>query len=121
MRAVSSATGKASINYQGFDVSGTFVFIARKADGSIVSPYSFDLEEEFTNDGDDRVYLRKTLIRGAALPVITISTASGTAELLSDQPVYYSLDPYWRAEIILRWGPDVANLLYRELLMYIFF
>ncbi len=80
--AASSATGRAVVNYGGNEVEGTFVFIARKSDGVIISPYPFDIEEEFTESG--AVYMRKSFTRGAVLPLVTISTASGTAELRKD-------------------------------------
>ncbi|UCD36769.1 MAG: DUF4097 family beta strand repeat protein [Fidelibacterota bacterium] len=77
--SVSSASGRAVMNYNGNPVTGTFVFTARQDLGTIVSPYTFDSETTFTQV--DVIYDLKTFIRGGATPSITIATASGTAEL----------------------------------------
>ncbi|UCH63923.1 MAG: DUF4097 family beta strand repeat protein [Fidelibacterota bacterium] len=77
--SLSSASGNSVLNYGGNDVQGYFEFTARQSDGTIISPYPFDNETTFSQNGD--TYMRKSFTRVSGTPVITISTASGTAEL----------------------------------------
>ncbi len=76
---ISSASGKAVLNYGGNPIKGTFEFIARVDRGRITSPVDFDDEETFYRH--DREYHRKSFTKGNDTPRIAISTASGRATL----------------------------------------
>ncbi|MCX6827494.1 MAG: DUF4097 family beta strand repeat-containing protein [candidate division Zixibacteria bacterium] len=76
---VSSASGKAVLNYKGNPISGYFEFTARVDKGRIKAPFKFDKEEEFDRDGT--TYITKSFTKGTNLPEIYIETASGTAVL----------------------------------------
>ena len=69
----------AVLDYGGAEVRGLFEFIARVDDGEIDSPFPFDSEEQFTENGI--LYHRKSFTRGAGAPRVLIRTASGTARL----------------------------------------
>ena len=76
---LSSASGNATLDYNGNPIKGHFEFTARKGRGRIVSPVKFDHEEEF--ERNDQVYVRKSFTKRGSTPVITIKTASGRATL----------------------------------------
>ncbi|MEW6413056.1 MAG: DUF4097 family beta strand repeat-containing protein [Candidatus Zixiibacteriota bacterium] len=77
--AVSSASGKALLNFGGNPIKGYFEFVAKEGKGRIISPIDFDGEEVFRRHGDR--YIAKAFTRGEDKPEILIETASGKAEL----------------------------------------
>jgi len=76
---LASATGDAVLNYNGNPIMGYFEFTAQKKLGNINSPFKFDKEEEFTQEG--KVYFKKSFFKKNSTPKIYIKTAIGTAEL----------------------------------------
>jgi hypothetical protein len=76
---LTSASGRAILNYGGAPLTASFEFTARAGRGRIVAPFRFDREEQFFQGG--QLYERKTLVQGRNNPKITIATASGRAEL----------------------------------------
>ena len=76
---LSSASGRATLDYNGNAIKGSFEFTAKKRRGRIESPISFDHEEEY--ERYDQIYMRKTFTQGGTIPKIIISTASGRAIL----------------------------------------
>lgn len=77
---LSSASGKATLNYNGNPIEGSFEFIAKaNRRGRISSPFDFDEEEEFYRWGDE--YVAKSFTRGSDNPEILIETASGRVYL----------------------------------------
>ena len=79
--SVSSASGDARLDLAGNDLTGYVEMTAKKRRGSIRCPFDFDDEETFRHRGSRDRYVRKSFTRGSEEPVITISTASGKAEL----------------------------------------
>ena len=77
---LSTASGSATLDYDGHPISGSFEFVARERRGRIVAPFDFDDEDEFERWGQD--YVRKSFKRGSDGPMIAIETASGRAELI---------------------------------------
>ncbi len=77
--SVSSASGKALLNYGGNPIKGYFEFVAKKGRGRIISPIEFEAEEMFRRHGDR--YIAKAFTKGEKTPEILIETASGKAEL----------------------------------------
>ena len=76
---LSSASGRAVLDYNGLDVKGYFEFTAQEDRGDIRAPFSFDDEEYFERYDQD--YVRKSFTRGGNHPEIIIETASGKAVL----------------------------------------
>ncbi|MCU0638393.1 MAG: DUF4097 domain-containing protein [Candidatus Krumholzibacteria bacterium] len=76
---LSTASGDVILEYGGNPVKGYFEFEARKRHGRIVSPFDFDNEEEFEQNGD--TYVRKSFAVGGKTPSVFLSTASGRVEL----------------------------------------
>lgn len=76
---VSTASGRATLDYGGNPVKGYFEFTSRDRNGRIVSPFDFDDEESFRRWGDR--YVRKWFTRETDSPQIFIETASGKAVL----------------------------------------
>ncbi|HUV31778.1 MAG TPA: DUF4097 family beta strand repeat-containing protein [Acidobacteriota bacterium] len=79
--SLGSASGRASLDYNGNPVKGYFEFVAKVRHGRIVSPFDFDDEETYRRRGDRDEYVRKSFSRGGDSPVIEIRTASGRATL----------------------------------------
>jgi len=77
---VSSASGSATLDYNGHPIKGQFEFTARLRRGKIVAPFDFDDEEEFERWGQD--YVRKSFSRDGDSPFVVIETGSGRAELI---------------------------------------
>ena len=77
---VNTGSGNAVLNYGGNTIKGFFEFTADEKRGKIVSPFDFDNESTYMQSG--RVYMRKSFTRSASTPKVTISTGSGTAELI---------------------------------------
>ena len=76
---ISTGSGKAVLRYRGYPIEGYFEFTALQSRGKIVSPFGFDDESTFTQDG--RTYMRKSFTLEKSDPKVTIRTGSGTAEL----------------------------------------
>lgn len=76
---LSSASGDATLDYNGKAVKGYFELTARKKRGKIVSDFEFDNIEEYEKNNQD--YIRKSFTKGSKTPKIYISTASGKASI----------------------------------------
>ena len=76
---VSTASGRATLDYGGNEIKGYFEFVCKYRDGRIVSPFDFDDEEQYRRWGDR--YVRKWFTKGTDSPQIFIETASGKAIL----------------------------------------
>ena len=74
-----TASGRATLDYGGNAIKGTFEFVAKVRGGRISAPYDFDDEDTFRKWGDR--YVRKTFTKGSDDPLITIETASGKVAL----------------------------------------
>lgn len=77
---LSTASGSATLDYDGHPINGSFEFEARVRRGRIVAPFDFDKEEEF--ERWDQAYVRKSFKHGSDGPLIAIETASGKARLI---------------------------------------
>lgn len=75
---VSTASGRATLDYNGNAIKGSFEFTARVHKGDIISPFDFEHEREF--ERYNQLYVEKTFSRGQA-PLITLGTASGRVVL----------------------------------------
>jgi len=78
--SVNSASGDATLDYDGNDVKGYFEFEVRYRKGDIDSPYDFDDEERINEHG--QTYIVKSFTRGDSEPDIRISSATGMASLI---------------------------------------
>ena len=76
---VSTASGRATLDYGGNEINGYFEFVCKTRGGRIVSPVDFDDEEQYRRWGDR--YVRKWFTKGTDTPQIYIETASGKAVL----------------------------------------
>jgi len=76
---VSTASGRATLDYNGNPIKGYFEFTAKYRDGRIDAPFDFDDEEGYRRWGDR--YVRKWFTKEADTPEIFIETASGHAVL----------------------------------------
>lgn len=76
---VGSASGDASLDYQGNDLAGYIEMTVKKRGGSIRSDIEFDDEEEFYKH--DQLYIRKYATIGDDFPRISVGSATGRAEL----------------------------------------
>jgi hypothetical protein len=76
---VSTASGRAILDYGGNPIRGYFEFTARDRRGRIESPYDFDDEESFRRWGER--YVRKTFTKGSGTPEVILETASGKIAL----------------------------------------
>ncbi len=77
--SVSSASGKAILDFGGNPVRGSFEFLARADRGRIRAPFDFDAEYTLRRHGNR--YVRKTFAVGGDTPEIRVETGSGTATL----------------------------------------
>lgn len=77
---ISSASGRATLDYNGNAIKGYFEFTARKDRGRIVSPLEFDNEEEY--ERYDHTYVRKSFTQRGGSPKIHLGTASGRVTLI---------------------------------------
>ena len=77
--SLSSASGNATLNYNGHPVRGYFELTAREDRGDIRAPFPFDDEEVF--ERYDRDYVSKSFTLSTDTPSITIETATGKAVL----------------------------------------
>jgi DUF4097 and DUF4098 domain-containing protein YvlB len=76
---VATASGDATLSYNGNPIKGYFEFTAKVDDGRIVSPIAFDKEEKVMRYGQE--YWKKSFSKGGQTPKIVIKTASGVAKL----------------------------------------
>ncbi|UCF96351.1 MAG: DUF4097 family beta strand repeat protein [Spirochaetaceae bacterium] len=76
---LTSAAGSVELDFNDNRVAGTIEFSALRHAGRIESPFEFDRQEVFAHSG--QIYDLKSLVRGEALPRITLATASGRARL----------------------------------------
>jgi DUF4097 and DUF4098 domain-containing protein YvlB len=75
----SSASGNATVNFDGNPLEGYFELTVKVDDGRIVCPIKFDNEKQFTRGNQE--YVTKSFTKGKSSPKIRISSASGRAEL----------------------------------------
>ena len=75
----SSASGNATVNFDGNPLEGYFELTVKADDGRIACPFKFDNEKQFTRGRDD--YVTKSFTKGKSSPKIRISSATGRAEL----------------------------------------
>lgn len=83
---LTSASGDATLDYNGHQVSGTFEFRVSNRSGRIISPYPFDNEDE--GSADDRWSrsrrnrtITKYFTRSDRKPRVLLRTGSGTVKL----------------------------------------
>ncbi|MBU8933900.1 MAG: DUF4097 domain-containing protein [candidate division Zixibacteria bacterium] len=76
---VSTASGRATLDYGGNPIKGSFEFVSKDRRGRIRCPFDFEDERRFDRWGD--TYVRKTFTRDGDEPHIIIETASGRATL----------------------------------------
>lgn len=76
---VSTASGRAVLDYNGNALKGNFELIAKVRGGRIDCPFDFDNVEHFRRWGDE--YVSKSFSRDADSPDILVATASGKATL----------------------------------------
>ena len=76
---VSTASGRATLDYGGHPIRGYFEFTAKYRDGRIDSPFDFEDEERYRRWGDR--YVTKWFTKETDSPRIYIETASGKAVL----------------------------------------
>ena len=75
----SSASGDATVNFNGNPLEGYFELTVKLDGGRIVCPFKFDNEKEFARGHE--AYVTKSFTKGKSAPKISISSASGRAEL----------------------------------------
>lgn len=80
--SVGSASGDATLNYNGNPFSGRFEFTAQYRHGHITAPVKFDGEDRYERHGER--YISKWFTKGPETPLISLSTGSGDAVLLED-------------------------------------
>ena len=80
--SVGSASGDATLNYNGNPLKGRFEFTAQYRDGHISSPVGFEGEDRYERHGER--YVSKWFTRGSETPLISLGTGSGEAELLEN-------------------------------------
>lgn len=76
---VSTASGRATLDYNGNALKGNFEMIAKVRSGRIDCPFDFDNVEHFRRWGDE--YVSKSFTRDTDSPDILVTTASGKATL----------------------------------------
>jgi len=76
---LSTASGRAVLDYNGNTIKGFFEFTAREKHGRIDAPYDFDNVEEFERWDND--YIRKSFTLKSDTPEILLETASGKVTL----------------------------------------
>lgn len=77
--SVSTASGRAVLDYNGHPIEGRFEFVSKERGGKISSPIDFDAEESFRRHGER--YIAKTFTKGSDKPEIQLHTASGKVSL----------------------------------------
>ena len=80
--SVGSASGDATLNYNGNPFSGRFELTANYRHGQISAPVKFDGEDRYERHGDR--YISKWFTKGPETPLISLNTGSGEAVLLAD-------------------------------------
>ncbi len=78
--SVGSGSGNAFLDFHGNAITGEIVMMACKTKGSISAPFDFEKVEEI-KEGGDQVVLKKTVVKGAAIPKVSVSTGSGQATI----------------------------------------
>jgi hypothetical protein len=74
-----SASGNALVNYNGNKVEGLFEFTVKADAGEAISPYKYENKKIIRHGDDD--YMMESFTKGNSKPKITISSATGRAEL----------------------------------------
>lgn len=80
--SVSTASGRATLNYAGHPIKGAFEFTSRVRKGRVVSPYDFEEETYYERHGQD--YVSQIFVKGTDSPRIELGTATGKVSLLED-------------------------------------
>lgn len=78
--SISSGTDDAILDMDGLTIEGYFELKAQKRRGSIISPITFDNEEDIGNDNGGSI--KKSFTKGKATPQYYISTGTGKAKLI---------------------------------------
>ncbi|UCG61935.1 MAG: DUF4097 family beta strand repeat protein [Candidatus Zixiibacteriota bacterium] len=76
---VSTASGRAVLDYDGNPLSGNFEFVCRERKGRMSSPVDFETEEKFRRHGER--YIARTFTKGSDTPQISLGTATGSVTL----------------------------------------
>ncbi|MFZ5981093.1 MAG: DUF4097 family beta strand repeat-containing protein [Candidatus Zixiibacteriota bacterium] len=76
---LSTASGRAVLDYNGHPLKGFFEFTARLKNGDIDAPYKFEHTEEI--ERHDQEYIRKSFTLDSDTPEIIMETASGRVSL----------------------------------------
>jgi len=76
---LSCASGSVELNFNGNSPQGLIECCVQKRRGRIISTFTFDKEEEYTENGE--LYVRKLMKRGGESPCIQLSAASGKVVL----------------------------------------
>lgn len=76
---LATASGDATLSYNGNPIKGQFQFSIIKGKGKISAPFKFDKEEEYEKWG--KTYVKKSFSKGGKSPLIIIKSASGKVTL----------------------------------------
>ncbi len=76
---VSTASGRAVLNYNGNPLSGSFEFVCKARSGRVDSPIEFEWEETFKRHGQR--YIARSFTMGTDSPEVLLETASGKVSL----------------------------------------
>lgn len=77
--SINTGSGHSMLDFDGNAFTGTIVMEADKRKGEIKAPFSFDTEEEITEN--DQVKIRKTAVLGGDAVEIKMATGSGVVEV----------------------------------------
>lgn len=80
--SVSTASGRAVLNFNGHPIAGAFEFTSKVRGGRVSSPFDFEEEEYFERHGQE--YVSQSFVKGSDTPRIELGTASGRVSLLED-------------------------------------
>lgn len=76
---VSTASGRAVLNYNGNPLTGSFEFVCKVRRGRVDSPVEFEWEETFEKHGQR--YIARSFTKGSDSPEVLLETASGKVAL----------------------------------------
>ena len=76
---ISTASGRAVLDYNGNPLSGHYEFVCKARKGRVSSPVDFEDEETFRRHGER--YIARTFTKGSDAPQILLGTATGSVTL----------------------------------------
>ncbi len=76
---VSTASGRAVLDYGGNPLAGHFEFVCKERGGKMSSPVDFETEDTFRRHGER--YVSRTFTKGSDAPQISLGTATGSVTL----------------------------------------